>query len=333
VTALIVGLTVAVGLLGVLVAGLLRGHAEVLRALHQMGVDLDPSTDGSPAPGAAGPVPVSAPEARGDRRGGPGGRPTPGRPDATDLMDLSGVTPSGDAVSLAVTGVRHDTLIAFLTSGCATCRGFWDAFRSGRPDVPGGARLVAVTRGPEAESPAAVGGLAGNLPVVMSTALWEHYDIPYAPYFVYVSGPAAKVMGEGVAAGWEEVKALVANAVADGTTSPAGAEPAGASPAGAAPGAAPDDQQRLAERSRADRERDDLVDRQLRAAGIEPGDPRLYPTSISDAGGHRNSDARGHRNDDVAGNSDARSHRIDDVAGNRGAHRNGAVGGAERHPS
>lgn len=268
-TALVVGLTVAVALLGLLVAGLLRGHAEVLRALHEMGVDLDPSASAAgtrEGPGV-GPVPV----------GSPTSRPTPGRPDATDVVDLAGVTPSGDAVSLAVTGVRHDTLIAFLTSGCATCRAFWEAFRHGPPDVPGGARLVAVTRGGEAESPGAIAGLAGDTPVVMSTDLWDHYDIPYAPYFVYVSGPAGRVVGEGVAAGWEEVKALVANAVADGTTSPAVADGT-TSPRGVRRGPH--------ERSRADQERDDEVDRQLRAAGIEPGDPRLYPTSISDGGGN-----------------------------------------------
>ncbi len=252
-TALVVGLTVAVALLGVLVAGLLRGHADVLRALHQMGVDLDPS---APAGRPAGPVSVAA----------PGVRPTPGRPSAGDVMDLTGVTPAGDAVSLAVGGVGHDTLIAFLTSGCATCRAFWDAFRSGMLDVPGGARLVAVTRGGDAESPGAIAGLAGTTPVVMSTEVWEHYDIPYAPYFVYVSGPASRVMGEGVAAGWEEVKALVASAVADGTT------------------AAAPLRRGLHERSRADQVRDDAVDQQLRAAGIEPGDPRLYPSSISDGG-------------------------------------------------
>ena len=248
-TALVVGLTVAVGLLGLLVAGLLRGHAEVLRALHKMGVELDPNAPaGQTAPG---PVAVASPTAR----------PTPGRPDVTDVIDLSGSTPHGDAVSLAVTSVRHDTLVAFLTSGCTTCRAFWDAFRSGVTDVPGGARLVAVTRGADAESPGAIANLAGDLPVVMSSELWEHYDIPYAPYFLYISGPAGRVMGEGVAAGWEEVKALVANAVMDGTTVP---------------------RRGLHERSRADQERDDAVDRQLREAGIEPGDPRLYPTSLTD---------------------------------------------------
>jgi hypothetical protein len=68
-------------------------------------------------------------------------------------------------------------------------------------------------------------------------------------------------MGEGVAAGWEEVRKLVANAVADGTTV---ATPA----AGSRP------------RSRADQERDTAVDLALEDAGIGPGDPRLHPTSI-----------------------------------------------------
>ena len=268
-TAVVVGLTVAVALLGLLVAGLLRGHADVLRAMHQLGVDLDPD---APSAQPAGVVSVAA----------PGRRPTPGRPEATDVEDLTGVTPAGDAISLAVGGVRHDTLVAFLTSGCATCRAFWEWFRTGPPEVPGGARLVVVTRGPEAESPGAIAGLAGATPVVMSTEAWEHYDAPYAPYFVYISGPAAKVVGEGVAAGWEEVRTLVANAVADGTTRPRGAD--ASADAGDGDGSPDRDNPRrgLHSRSRADQQRDDEVDRQLRAAGIEPGDPRLYPTSISD---------------------------------------------------
>jgi len=266
VTALVVGLAVAVGLLGVLVAGLLRGHAEILRSLHELGVDLDPSSPGtrvagssSGARGATTALPL------------PGVRPTPARPSDTDLIDLTGTTPRGDALSLAVTGVDHDTLVAFLTTGCSTCRGFWDAFRSGVSDVPGGARLVVVTRGAEAESPGTVAGLAGSVPVVMSTEAWEHYDVPYAPYFVYVSGPAGRVMGEGVAATWPDVRQLVANAVADGTTTAPGRSDRAQAPGQGGPASA------LRPRSRADRERDDVVDRQLAAAGIYPGDPRLHP--------------------------------------------------------
>jgi hypothetical protein len=240
-TALVVGLTVAVALLGVLVAGLLRANAEMVRAFHQMGVNVGPD------PGTSQTTPVAL-----------NPRPTPGRPDSSDVIDLAGSTPQGDAISLALTGVRHDTLVAFLTSGCETCRGFWEAFRNDPPDVPGGARLVVVTRGSDAESPGAIASLAGGgrsaVPVVMSNEAWEHYDIPYAPYFVYVSGPLGRVVGEGVAAGWEQVHTLVANAVADGTTG--------------------------RPRSRADRERDSAVDRALQEAGIGPGDPRLHPTSI-----------------------------------------------------
>jgi hypothetical protein len=252
-TAVVVGVVVAVGLLAVLVAGLLRSNAELTRALHQLGVDLSPD---APRTSATGPVAV-------------GLRPTPGRPDTADVVDLTGATPRGDVVKLAVTSVAHDTLIGFLTSGCHSCRGFWDAFRRQVPEVPGGARLVVVTRGSEAESPGTIAELAGDrLPVVMSTELWEHYDIPYAPYFVYVSGPAGRIVGEGVAARWEEVRALVATAVADGTAGPEGR---------------PRDLARPRRKSGADAEREAAVDDQLLAAGIPPGDPRLYPPTVSDA--------------------------------------------------
>jgi hypothetical protein len=261
VTALVVGLTVAVALLGLLVAGLLRAHAEILRALHQLGVELDPSRN------QPGPTPVMLRDAPGS--GESGVRPTPARPDVTDVIDLTGSTPGGDAISLAVGGVRHDTLVGFLTSGCATCRGFWDDLRTTDVEVPGGARLVLVTRGPEAESPGAVAGLAGSATVVMSTEAWDHYDIPHAPYFLYISGPAGRVVGEGVAARWDEVKSLMANAAADGTTAPRDASQPSFGRT----------------RSRADQRRDDAVDEELRQAGIEPGDARLYPTSINDGGG------------------------------------------------
>jgi hypothetical protein len=250
VVALDVAVVVAVALLAVLVAGLLRSHAEIIRALHGMGVDLSPSP---PASRVSTPVSLAP-------------RPTPARPDASDVMDLAGASPTGEALSIAVRSVRHDTLIAFLTSGCHTCRNFWDAFRTGTPDVPGGARLVVVTRGAEAESPGAIAELGGRrLPVIMSTEVWEHYDIPAAPYFVYVSGPAAKVVGEGTAETWEQVRTLVSNAVADGTTNPV-----------------PASLNALRKKPRADAEREDRVDHELSGAGILPGDPRLHPNAIDD---------------------------------------------------
>jgi hypothetical protein len=242
VVALDVAVLVVVVLLAVLVAGLLRANAEVLRALHQMGIDLNTFSQG----------PESTPVALAPR-------PTPARPDASDVIDLTGATPAGEAVSIAVGSVRHDTLIAFLTSGCHTCRDFWETFRSGQIDTPGAARLVVVTRGPEAESPGVLSQLGGErLPIVMSTVVWDHYDVPAAPYFVYVSGPAARVVGEGTAQTWSQVSTLVSNAVADGTTSPS-------------------------RKARADSQREERIDTELSGVGIYPGDPRLHPTSIRDA--------------------------------------------------
>jgi len=135
-TALVVGLAVAVALLAVLVAGLLRGHAEVLRALHRMGVDLGPGTGEPPEAGGVDGVPTAL--ARSGRARG--SRPTPGRPDPADVADLVGTSPSGDALGIAVRGVSHDTLLVFLTSGCASCRSIWDSLRKSVPEAPGGAR-------------------------------------------------------------------------------------------------------------------------------------------------------------------------------------------------
>ena len=128
---LVLLLAVVVALLGVLVAGLLRSHAEILRALHQLGVGLDPDAPPTIADADAVRLPSTARRA----------------------VDIAGETPTGDAISVGVVDVSHPTLVAFLTSGCTTCAGFWSAFAQRRLRVPGDARLVAVTKGPEAESP------------------------------------------------------------------------------------------------------------------------------------------------------------------------------------
>src|SRR6476661_1400177 len=149
---LVLLLGVVLALLAVLVAGLLRSHAEILRALHGLGVDLDPH------------------HAAGAARAG---------------VDVSGTTPGADAVSIAVAGTDHLTLLAFLTSGCLTCSVFWDAFADPGLEVPGDARLVIVTKGDRAESPTSVYRLApDSVPVVMSDGAWEAYDVPVAPFFV-----------------------------------------------------------------------------------------------------------------------------------------------------
>ncbi|MFO1537702.1 MAG: hypothetical protein ACKOVH_07715 [Actinomycetota bacterium] len=241
-------LAVVLGLVVVLVAGLLRSHAEILRALHDLGVDLDPAA-GSTTAGAA---PIrSIPLTAGPPR---------------TAADVGGVTPDGDAVHLVVTPARHPTLLAFLTSGCSSCLEFWRAFSAAPPDLPGGTRLVIVTKGPEAESPGSLRALApAGLPVVMSTEAWEAYDAPVAPFFVLVDGPSGAVVGEGAASAWPQVVSLMAQAMADAGI----AEPA----AGGLEGR----RRRAPGRPRSDAEREAQVDRDLMAAGILPGDPRLYP--------------------------------------------------------
>jgi hypothetical protein len=251
--AIVVALAVALALLGVLVVGLLRSHAEILRALHDLGVNLE---DGAPAPTARtttvsrhGPVRTAegVPAPRSD---GPLG----------DAADITGRLPRGGSAHVAVREVEHGTLLAFLSTGCGTCGTFWDALRDdptagiADPDT----RVVVVTNGPEAESPAAVADLAPpGIVTVMASEAWDDYGVPVSPYFVLVDGPSGRVAGEGSGTSWAQVLDLLGKAEAD----------------------------TAARRREVDRpvtrmggqDRADRVDRELRAAGIEPGDPSLYP--------------------------------------------------------
>lgn len=235
---------VAIALLGVLVAGLLRSHAEILRALHGLGVRMDPDADASPTirpqPGVAAP-----------------------RVSDTPASDISGTTPDGDAVAVGVVGTRQPTLLAFLSSGCMTCAGFWDAFADvERLSVPGDARLVVVTKGPGQESESRVAELAPpDVVVVMSDEAWEAYKVPVAPYFIYVDGDAGRIVGEGAAGTWEHVADLTRQALAD---------------AGLA-------QRRTRGRRRqvASVDTGSRVDNDLLSAGIHPGHSSLYRSPMA----------------------------------------------------
>lgn len=177
-------------LLCVLVAGLLRSHAEILRALHSAGLGLEGDQ--------AGAVPVRV-----------GARPASSGP----AHDVAGVTPDGDAVHIGVGGGQA-TLLAFLSSGCATCQPLWDGLVRGEPSLPDPARVVAVTRGPGAESPGRLRPLAPpGVPVVMSDAAWTDYGVPGSPYVVYVDG--GRVTGEGAVQGWDQLRSLLARAASD----------------------------------------------------------------------------------------------------------------------
>jgi hypothetical protein len=234
VTALVVVESVVLVLLTVLVTGLLRSHGEILRRLHAFGAGLDPDAVEAPV--------VLRP--RGDlARDGAGLGPA---------TDVAGVGLRDDAVSIPVVGVRHRTLLAFLSSGCLTCRGFWDAFA--RPEtlgLPADVRLLVVTKDATEESVRVLRDLAApDLAVVMSNAAWERYAVPGSPYFALVDGASARVVGEGTGATWAQVQSLLVHATGD-----------------------EDDRTRSTDGAAATEARIDL---ELMAQGIGPGDPRLY---------------------------------------------------------
>jgi hypothetical protein len=235
VTALVVVETVVLVLLVVVVTGLLRSHGEILRRLHALGAGLDPDAAETPV--------VLRPHGDPARDGSGLGR----------AGDISGAGLHDDAVSIPVVGVRHRTLLAFLSSGCLTCRGFWDAFaRPATLGLPADVRLVVVTKDAAEESVRVLRDLAApDLAVVMSNAAWEHYAVPGSPYFTLVDGASARIVGEGTGATWAQVQSLLVHATGDEE------DRLGSSGGGAAATEA-------------------RIDLELLAQGIGPGDPRLY---------------------------------------------------------
>jgi hypothetical protein len=276
VVALAVVLGVVVLLLAVLVAGLLRSHADILRSLHELGVGVGEPGEtpdhghagggGGGAGGMAGPssVPVTM------------GPPLPGERQSTSAPTVVGVTPAGDALAVGMDGGDHLTLLAFLSSGCATCAGFWKAFH--RPDqlgLPAHTRLVVVTKGPEFEIPAEVATRTPpRLPVVMSTEAWGDYEVPGSPFFVLVDARSGRRIGEGVANHFHQVADLVRRAEADARPFSPGDR--GQAPAGGLDGP----------------ERELANDLDLMRAGILPGDPSLYPSSLADIYEHTGDEGR-----------------------------------------
>ena len=171
--------TVLLVVIVVLVAALLRSHAEILRRLGPEAA----ATPGLPEPPPGARVETSAP-------------------------GLAGVTPTGDAVKLGFDGAR--TLLAFLSSGCTSCAGFWETLGEGR--LPAGLHAMIVTRGPDREQRAKLRSLTPRgIPVVMSSQAWEDYAVPGSPYFVLVE--RGEIRGEGVATTWDALTSLLGDAV------------------------------------------------------------------------------------------------------------------------
>jgi hypothetical protein len=230
VTILVAVETLLLVLMAIVVAGLLRSHAEILRRI-------------GPPEADAGGSDVLA----------PGLPEPPSREGLRRAPKISGMTLGGDGIQVG-SGSGRPMLLAFLSSGCLTCEGFWETFsRADPPAIPGGAHVVAVTKDASHESPSRLRELAGDaLEVVMSSAAWKQFDVPTSPYFVYV-GRDGMILGEGAAASWPQVASLLRDAIAD-----------------AEPGSLTVSRAGGAERAR-------RVEEELAAAGIGPGHPSLYP--------------------------------------------------------
>jgi hypothetical protein len=227
--------TLLLVLLVLLVAGLLRSHAEILRRLGP------PPEEGEGA---------RVPEVSTHQAVETGPLPEPAtRVAGEPAADIAGTTLDGDAVKVALEGAAPATLLAFLSSGCATCRSLWGELAGGVPTAPGGpVRLIAVVKDTTEESPSRLRELApAAARVVMSSAAWEAYRVPAAPYFAYVTGGV--VAGEGSATSLTQIGSLLRDAGED---------------------------ERVARRRGGDG-RVERADSALAASGIGPGHPSLYP--------------------------------------------------------
>jgi hypothetical protein len=247
--ALVVLVTFVVLLLSVLVAGLLRSHADILRSLHELGVGVgDPAAPDVPV------QPRSAPRL-----------PTWSSSDAelSAAPTVAGITPAGDARAIAVDNSDGFSLLAFLSSGCATCAGFWTTLQQpDRLDLPEATRVVIVTKGPDREIASEVAALTtGRVPVVMSTEAWVDYQVPASPFFVLVDGTTGLPVGQGVAAHVGQLLDLIGRAEHDRV---------------------PPDRRRRRPSTRNGPDREADADEVLRRAGIHPGDPSLYPGKLED---------------------------------------------------
>jgi hypothetical protein len=224
VVTIITALLLAVAL--VYIVALLRSHADILRRLAAL--EERAAAGGSVAPEVSG-------------------------GEVTTAGPISGTTLRGDSVTLAFGPGSPVTLLAFLTSGCASCAPLWDGLHEGRGVDSLAPRVAVVTHDAMRESPTRLDRLApAGTEVIMSSAAWADYAVPGSPHFVLTDG-AGGILGRGSALSWSQLQTMVADARADA--------------------------RRAAEPARTTEQRVERSEGALASAGIGPGHPSLYPSA------------------------------------------------------
>jgi len=256
-TALVVLEAVVLALLCVLVAGLLRSHATILRRLHELGAGVD----GPERPAGA------ARSRRFDASPQPQVPAPGGRRASAPAADVVGVSLDDEAVAVRVVGAPHDTLLVFLSSGCSTCGAYWEALGDRDLATPAGARVVVIVRDADEEHPALLQELAPpDVQVLHSTKAWTDYEVPGSPYVVLADGESGRLRGEGTAPTFDQVLSMLGRA-GDDANHRARLDA------------------RRGDKAAADAAREAVVDEELLAAGVHPGDPSLYRPVDEEVGG------------------------------------------------
>lgn len=248
-TAVVVVEAVVLLILSVLVVGLLRSYATVLRRLHELDGGLSqPRQQSLPTPEFRTSAGVVRPASRATGQDWPPGH------------DIVGVGLTGEIITVSVVSALNNTgqhtVLLFLSSGCAGCGPFWSDLA--RPErLPGrGSRLLVVAKDADAESPSLLRELCpAGIDLVLSSQAWADYQVPGSPYVMVVDGQSGLIRGEGSGTSLTQVSALIRQSSGDSPQ-------AGAS--------------RPVRKPQADYERESDVDRALLAAGIGPGHPSLY---------------------------------------------------------
>jgi hypothetical protein len=232
----------------VYIVALLRSHADILRRL----AALEDGGGGQAPPRAPAPVAAGAMRA----------------------ADITGITLAGDSVTLSLGPGSPATMLAFLTSGCASCAPLWSGLREDGQAAALAQRVVIVTHDASRESPTRLRGIAPEaVETVMATAAWEDYAVPASPHFVLTDG-AGGVLGRGSALSWSQLVTMVSDARAD-------ADAVGGGPVHTSAERGTRSERTTAERAarseRTTAERAARSERTLARAGIGPGHPSLHP--------------------------------------------------------